>query len=276
MTMLIYGIEGGEGGTYETNVDLPDVNLADLRDALPTTETAIPGDVTLPQGARFEVTLFIGKGKYANGSADTREGIEAEAVRLKAENPTCKGEPVITAFDADGNAIGAATGKAPKATAKEKAKEKAEAAKAKAKAKADAEKAKAKAKADREKAKADAAKAKEKAKADAAKAKEKEKAAKAKAEKPARAPKAPKVAKAPKARLAAAAVEVKAPKEGSKLDLIVSMLKAEGGATVKQIMEKTGWLPHTTRAFLSATLRKKGYTVTHEQGEDGRVYKIEA
>lgn len=270
MTMLIYGIEGGEGGNYEDHVDLPDVNLADLRDALPATDTAIPGDVSLPEGARFEVTLFIGKGKYANGAADTREGIEAEAVRLKAENPTCKGEPVITAFDAEGNAIGAATGKAPKATAKERQKAKADAAKAKAKAKADAEKAKIKAKAERDKAKADAAKAKEKAKA------EKWVPASSSVKKPAKA-KAEKPAKAPKARLAPAAdATAKAPKEGSKLDLVVSMLKAEGGATAKQIMEKTGWLSHTTRAFISATLRKKGFTVTHEQGEDGRVYKIES
>ena len=50
------------------------------------------------------------------------------------------------------------------------------------------------------------------------------------------------------------------------------------GATSKQLMIATGWLPHSVRGFLSGTVGKKmGLTVISTKGEDGeRTYSVEA
>ena len=57
-----------------------------------------------------------------------------------------------------------------------------------------------------------------------------------------------------------------------------NLLKRPGGATSKELMKATGWLPHSVRGFLSGTVRKKmGLTVTSTKGEDGeRTYSVEA
>jgi Protein of unknown function (DUF3489) len=48
------------------------------------------------------------------------------------------------------------------------------------------------------------------------------------------------------------------------------------GATVDQIMNATGWQPHTGRGFFAGALKKRlGTEVTSEKREDGtRVYRI--
>jgi hypothetical protein len=43
------------------------------------------------------------------------------------------------------------------------------------------------------------------------------------------------------------------PREGGKTAQVVAMLKRKNGATLAEIMATTGWLCHTTRAFVSAT-----------------------
>ena len=45
--------------------------------------------------------------------------------------------------------------------------------------------------------------------------------------------------------------------------LLVDLLKREGGATLADIVEATGWLPHTSRAALTG-LRKKGHEVARD------------
>ena len=54
------------------------------------------------------------------------------------------------------------------------------------------------------------------------------------------------------------------------------MLRAEGGATIDEIVAATQWAPHTTRGFLSGALKKKlGLTITSEKVEGrGRCYMI--
>lgn len=54
------------------------------------------------------------------------------------------------------------------------------------------------------------------------------------------------------------------------------MLRAEGGATIDEIVEATGWKPHTIRGAMSGALKKKlGLTITSEKVEGrGRVYTI--
>ncbi|HEY1759246.1 MAG TPA: DUF3489 domain-containing protein [Bryobacteraceae bacterium] len=86
--------------------------------------------------------------------------------------------------------------------------------------------------------------------------------------------KAPKGAK--KAKVAAPAKPEA--RDGSKTAKILDLLKRPGGATAKELMKATGWLPHSVRGFLSGTVGKKlGLTVTSVKGDDGeRTYSVEA
>ena len=70
----------------------------------------------------------------------------------------------------------------------------------------------------------------------------------------------------------------KVARDGSKNAKILDLLKRPGGATSKDLMKATGWLPHSVRGFLSGTVRKKlGLTVTSTKGENGeRTYSVEA
>jgi hypothetical protein len=50
------------------------------------------------------------------------------------------------------------------------------------------------------------------------------------------------------------------PREGTKQELVLAMLRRAEGATVAQIAEATGWAQHTVRGFF-AGLKKKGHAV---------------
>ncbi len=50
------------------------------------------------------------------------------------------------------------------------------------------------------------------------------------------------------------------PREGTKQQAVLALLRREEGATIAQIMETTGWQSHTVRGFL-AGLKKKGTRV---------------
>lgn len=64
----------------------------------------------------------------------------------------------------------------------------------------------------------------------------------------------------------------------TKSDQVVQQLRAEGGATIAEIMEATGWQAHSVRGFFSAVVRKKlGLDLVSSVGEDGtRRYRIDA
>jgi hypothetical protein len=67
---------------------------------------------------------------------------------------------------------------------------------------------------------------------------------------------------------------VAAPREGSKLALVINLLWRADGATIVDLTQATGWLPHTTRAALTG-LRKRGYAVIRERiGAGDSVYRI--
>jgi hypothetical protein len=75
----------------------------------------------------------------------------------------------------------------------------------------------------------------------------------------------------------------KAPKangsrEGSKTAIVLGLLKRAGGATSKELMQATGWQPHSVRGFLSGTIGKKmGLHIASTKGENGeRSYSIPA
>jgi hypothetical protein len=84
--------------------------------------------------------------------------------------------------------------------------------------------------------------------------------------------------KAPKRHTKPEVAKPKVARDGSKTAKILDLLKRSGGATSKELMKATGWLPHSVRGFLSGTVGKKmGLTVTSAKGEDGeRTYSVEA
>jgi hypothetical protein len=68
------------------------------------------------------------------------------------------------------------------------------------------------------------------------------------------------------------------PRQGTKQEQLIGMLRRAKGATVGEIAEALGWQAHTVRGALAGALKKKlGLTVVSEVNERrGRVYRIEA
>jgi len=68
----------------------------------------------------------------------------------------------------------------------------------------------------------------------------------------------------------------KSARTGSKSKMILDLLKRPGGVTAKQLMQVTGWQPHSLRGFLSGIVNKKmGLTVTSTRGDTGdRTYSV--
>jgi hypothetical protein len=66
-----------------------------------------------------------------------------------------------------------------------------------------------------------------------------------------------------------------APRDGSKLAEVISLLKRKKGVSVEDLISATGWLPHTTRAALTG-LRKRGHEVERTRPEVGgpSLYRI--
>jgi protein gp37 len=51
------------------------------------------------------------------------------------------------------------------------------------------------------------------------------------------------------------------PREGTKQEAVLAMLRRPEGATVAQIAEATGWAPHTVRGFFAGLKKRQGITV---------------
>ncbi|CAA7621907.1 DUF3489 domain-containing protein [Magnetospirillum sp. SS-4] len=66
------------------------------------------------------------------------------------------------------------------------------------------------------------------------------------------------------------------PREGTKQEALIAMLKRPEGASIAEIMAETGWLAHSIRGFIAGTVKKKlGLTVTSEKHEArGRTYRL--
>jgi hypothetical protein len=62
----------------------------------------------------------------------------------------------------------------------------------------------------------------------------------------------------------------------TKKEVLIEMLRAEGGATVDEISAELQWQVHTARGALSGALKKKlGLTITSERIDGrGRVYRV--
>ena len=65
-------------------------------------------------------------------------------------------------------------------------------------------------------------------------------------------------------------------REGTKQAQLIAMLRAEGGATIDEIVAATGWQPHTVRGAMAGALKKKlGLAIASEKVEGrGRAYSI--
>lgn len=63
---------------------------------------------------------------------------------------------------------------------------------------------------------------------------------------------------------------------GTKLALLVEMLRHENGASITEIVAATGWQSHSVRGAISGAVKKKlGLTVSSElENTRGRVYRI--
>ena len=71
------------------------------------------------------------------------------------------------------------------------------------------------------------------------------------------------------ARIVAGSTAIAMPREGSKLGAVVDLLRREDGATIDQVADAMGWLPHTTRAALTG-LRKRGFGIERQKAKDQR------
>ena len=67
-------------------------------------------------------------------------------------------------------------------------------------------------------------------------------------------------------------VEATAP--GGKLGALVALLRREGGATIAQMVEATGWQAHSVRGAIAGSLKKKhGLAVASEKTDGDRIYR---
>lgn len=64
-------------------------------------------------------------------------------------------------------------------------------------------------------------------------------------------------------------------KPASKRDQLATLLVRNEGATIAQMQEATGWLPHTVRAALTG-LKKLGYAIDSDKIDGLRTYRAVA
>ncbi len=82
----------------------------------------------------------------------------------------------------------------------------------------------------------------------------------------------------PSERAEARASQPNAVRQGTKIALLIALLKRKEGAAIPEIVGATGWQQHSVRGAISGTVKKKlGFTVASETDpERGRVYRITA
>ena len=59
----------------------------------------------------------------------------------------------------------------------------------------------------------------------------------------------------------------------TKATLVLDLLRREQGATLPEMVDATGWLPHTTRAAITG-LRKKGHVIEKSKRDDVTCYRV--
>lgn len=61
----------------------------------------------------------------------------------------------------------------------------------------------------------------------------------------------------------------------TKLQRVVALLQREGGATIDEVVDATGWQPHSARAALTG-LRKKGFALDRTRADGVTRYAVTA
>lgn len=59
----------------------------------------------------------------------------------------------------------------------------------------------------------------------------------------------------------------------TKIGKVIALLELKDGATLDEMVEATGWLPHTVRAALTG-LKKKGQTIERDKRGNVTCYRI--
>ena len=63
------------------------------------------------------------------------------------------------------------------------------------------------------------------------------------------------------------------PARASKVSAVIALLSRDDGATTGELIDATGWLPHSTRAALTGS-RKKGHLIERSNRDDAACYRI--
>lgn len=71
----------------------------------------------------------------------------------------------------------------------------------------------------------------------------------------------------------AAGSKAPSPRPPSKIAQVIALLEREGGATLAEMTETTGWQPHSARAVLTG-LRKKGHAIVKSKRDDQTCYRM--
>lgn len=59
----------------------------------------------------------------------------------------------------------------------------------------------------------------------------------------------------------------------TKSQLVINALSRKGGATLEEMSAIAGWLPHSTRSFMTG-LKKKGHVIESDKIDGIRCYRI--
>lgn len=67
------------------------------------------------------------------------------------------------------------------------------------------------------------------------------------------------------------------PRDGTKIALVLDLLRQPGGVTIADIGSATGWQPHTVRGALAGSIqRRMGLKITsHKEPGEARRYRLD-
>ena len=61
--------------------------------------------------------------------------------------------------------------------------------------------------------------------------------------------------------------------QGSKLDRIAALLARATGATIDEMVDATGWQPHSVRGAIAGSLKRRGLAITSDKVNGVRRYR---
>ena len=65
------------------------------------------------------------------------------------------------------------------------------------------------------------------------------------------------------------------PKSPSRLDQLEQLLTREGGTSIAERIETTGWQQHSVRGAMAGALKKRGLAITSDKVDGVRRYRAE-